>query len=102
MSAGTSFPAVYFLPAVTPLTRRLLVYFDSGAYNGPQADALRRLDAKRRQAVRHAVRHIQQLRPGEPLPLVTRHHSQLIREALSVEFQLLADGAVEQRDLRAS
>jgi hypothetical protein len=32
MSAGTSFPAVWFLPAVTPLTRRLLVYFDSGAY----------------------------------------------------------------------
>jgi hypothetical protein len=33
MSAGTSFPAVWFLPAVTPLTRRLLVYFASGAYN---------------------------------------------------------------------
>jgi hypothetical protein len=32
MSAGTSFPAVWFLPAETPLTRRLLVYFDSGAY----------------------------------------------------------------------
>ena len=32
MSAGTSFPAVWFLSAVTPLTRRLLVYFDSGAY----------------------------------------------------------------------
>jgi hypothetical protein len=35
MSAGTSFPAVWFLPAVTPLTRRLLVYFDSGAYMIP-------------------------------------------------------------------
>jgi hypothetical protein len=32
MSAGTSFPAVWFLSAVTPLTRRLLVYFASGAY----------------------------------------------------------------------
>ena len=32
MSAGTSFPAVWFLPAVTPLTRRLLAYFASGAY----------------------------------------------------------------------
>jgi hypothetical protein len=29
---GTSFPAVWFLPAETPLTRRLLVYFASGAY----------------------------------------------------------------------
>jgi len=29
---GTSFSAVYFLPAQTPLTRRLLVYFASGAY----------------------------------------------------------------------
>src|ERR1019366_7593231 len=29
----TSFPAVWFLSAVTPLTRRLLVYFDSGAYS---------------------------------------------------------------------
>jgi hypothetical protein len=32
MSAGTSFQAVWFLPAETTLTRRLLVYFDSGAY----------------------------------------------------------------------
>jgi hypothetical protein len=39
MSAGTSFPAVWFLPAETPLTRRLLVYFDSGAYtNQPLAE----------------------------------------------------------------
>jgi hypothetical protein len=39
MSAGTSFPAVWFLSAVTPLTRRLLVYFASGAYtvDGKQA-----------------------------------------------------------------
>jgi hypothetical protein len=32
MFDGTSFPAVYFLSAETPLTRRLLVYFRSGAY----------------------------------------------------------------------
>jgi hypothetical protein len=32
MFDGTSFPAVWFYSAVTPLTRRLLVYFDSGAY----------------------------------------------------------------------
>ena len=32
MSVGTSFPAVWFSSAATPLTRRLLVYFDSGAY----------------------------------------------------------------------
>jgi hypothetical protein len=33
MFDGTSFPAVYFLSAETPLTRRLLVYFRSGAYS---------------------------------------------------------------------
>jgi hypothetical protein len=32
MSAGTSFSAVWFLPAQTPLTRRSLVYFAPGAY----------------------------------------------------------------------
>jgi hypothetical protein len=32
LSAGTSFQAVYFLSALTPLTRRLLVYFAPGAY----------------------------------------------------------------------
>jgi hypothetical protein len=32
MFDGTSFPAVCFLSAETPLTRRLLVYFRSGAY----------------------------------------------------------------------
>jgi hypothetical protein len=32
MFDGTSFPAAWFCSAVTPLTRRLLVYFDSGAY----------------------------------------------------------------------
>src|ERR1019366_7491917 len=32
MSAGTSFPAVEFLPAEPPLRRRLLAYFPSGAY----------------------------------------------------------------------
>jgi hypothetical protein len=32
MFDGTSFPAVYFPSAATPLTRRLLVYFASGAY----------------------------------------------------------------------
>jgi len=35
MFDGTSFPAVCFLSAETPLTRRLLVYFDSGAYIWP-------------------------------------------------------------------
>jgi len=34
MSAGTSFQAVWFLSAETPLTRRLLVYFAPGAYSG--------------------------------------------------------------------
>jgi len=33
MFDGTSFPAAWFCSAVTPLTRRLLVYFDSGAYS---------------------------------------------------------------------
>jgi len=33
MFDGTSFPAVYFCSAEMPLKRRLLVYFDSGAYN---------------------------------------------------------------------
>jgi hypothetical protein len=33
MFDGTSFPAVCFLSAETPLTRRLLVYFRSGAYS---------------------------------------------------------------------
>jgi hypothetical protein len=32
MFDGTSFPAAWFCSAVTPLTRRLLVYFHSGAY----------------------------------------------------------------------
>jgi hypothetical protein len=51
--------------------------------------------------MRYAIRSVEQLRPGESLPLVTRHHCQLIREALGIELELLANGAVEQRDLRS-
>jgi hypothetical protein len=39
MFDGTSFPAVCFLSAETPLTRRLLVYFRSGAYTSTTTSA---------------------------------------------------------------
>jgi hypothetical protein len=69
--------------------------------HGPHAHPVRGFDAELRQAVRQTVRRIQQLRPCKPLPLVTGHYRQLIRETLGVAFQLLADGAVEQWDFRS-
>lgn len=44
MFGGTSFPAVCFLSAETPLTRRLLVYFASGAYTDLDDDYIRKME----------------------------------------------------------